>query len=201
MIASIEGILAKKRENGIVIEVGGLGIDLSVSEKTISTIGEAGERVRLVTWLYVREDQLSLFGFRSESERKIFLALIGVSGIGPKVAMGILSAADPAEIAASIHHGDSGKLVTMPGIGKKTAERLILELKDKIDITPFDLSSAEKENIPGRQMMDEALAALVSIGLNRAGAKKALDDIDPEELGDSYRVEDIVRIALKRVAT
>ncbi|MBN2184253.1 MAG: Holliday junction branch migration protein RuvA [Candidatus Krumholzibacteriota bacterium] len=201
MIASIEGLIAEKRDAGVVIETGGFGIDLFVSEKTLSALGEAGERVRLLTWLYVREDQLSLFGFRSEAERKIFLSLIGISGIGPKVALGMLSVSDPSEIAEAIHLEDSSKLVAMPGIGKKTADRIILELKDKIDVSLYEFSEKGGGVISGNQLIDEALAALVSIGLNRAGARKVLDDIEPEELGDSYGVEDIVRIALKRVST
>ena len=201
MIASIEGLLAGKRDAGVTIEIGGFGIDLSVSEKTLATLGGAGERVHLLTWLYVREDQLSLFGFRSEPERKIFLSLIGISGIGPKVALGMLSVSDPSEIAEAIHLEDRSKLVAMPGIGKKTADRLILELKDKIDISLYEFSEKGGEAVLGNQLIDEALAALLSIGLNRAGARKALDDIGPEELGDSYGVEDIVRIALKRVST
>ncbi len=200
MIASIEGLLAKKREAGVVIETGGFGIDLLVSDKTLSSIGETGERVRLLTWLYVREDQLSLFGFRSEAERNIFLSLIGISGIGPKVALGMLSVSDPSEIAEAIHFEDSSRLIAMPGIGKKTADRLILELKDKIDASLYEFSEKGEGVVSGNQLIEEALAALLSLGLNRASARRALDDIGHEELGDTYSVEDIVRIALKRVS-
>ncbi len=200
MIASVEGVLAAKKKSSVIVEIGGLGVEVFVPERTLATFGDEGERIRLLTWLYVREDVLSLFGFPSEMEKQMFLSLISITGIGPRVAMGMLSATDASEIAHSIHQENVGNLVALPGIGKKTAERLILELKDKIDISFYEISGEKEYAGLTHKLMDEVVEALVSIGMNRSRARRILDDIDMADLGESFGVEDIVKIALKRVS-
>lgn len=200
MISSIDGILSGKYESSVVIEVGGFGIEVFLPGRAIAAIGDEGERVRLFTWLHVREDALTLFGFTTETDRKTFLSLISVSGVGPKLALGILSVQDGAEITRAIHHEDTATLVSLPGIGKKTAERMILELRDKIDISVLESVERERPGTRGMQLFEEAVAALVSIGLTRANARKAVENIGPAFLSEDPSVEEIVREALRNAA-
>jgi Holliday junction DNA helicase RuvA len=200
VISSIEGIIQSRTESSVVVEVGGFGIQVFVPERVLMSIGGPGERVRLLTWLYVREDILSLFGFPEESDRRLFLLLIGVSGIGPKLALGILSACDSNEIASFLHAGDTTSLVRLPGVGKKTAERLIVELKDKVEVS---VGQSMTKGYGGVEtgMFEEAAAALVSIGLTAASAQKALESVDVNNLGDNVSVEDLVRDALRKASS
>ena len=201
MISSIEGTLAGVTESSVVVEVGGIGFEVFVPGRVVSSIGSAGSKVRLLTWLHVREDALVLFGFPSPRDRRIFLSLISISGIGPKVALGMLATCDSSEIAAMIHSGDSAGLVRLPGIGKKTAERIIVELKDRIEPSEFGAPGREGGGGLESGVFEEALAALLSIGLTRAGARKALEEIDRSEIGDDPGVEDIVRVALRKASS
>jgi Holliday junction DNA helicase RuvA len=199
MIGSIEGIVKVKEGNRILIEVSGVGFEVFVPVRAMEGVGKEGEVARLETYLHVREDTLTLYGFLDENEKRLFLSLLGVSGVGPKVALAILSVCEASELARSIHDGETRKLVTLPGIGKKTAERIILELRDKIEIDRY---------LPGgtpagaeRRIFDEAVSALVVLGLSPANAERALERLDLEELGESPRVEDVVREALKKVSS
>ena len=200
MISSVEGILALKRESSVVVEVGGIGFEIHVPGRMLEAIGGEGEKVRILTWLLVREDALSLFGFPSARDREIFLLLLGVSGVGPKLALAMLSALDSSEIARHIKGGDVAGLVSIPGIGRKTAERIVLELKDKIDASALIPSGREVPLSAGRGLVEEAAAALVSLGLTAQSARKALEDIDPARLSKESKVEDLVREALRRVS-
>jgi Holliday junction DNA helicase RuvA len=200
VISSIEGIIQSRTESSVIVEVGGFGIQVFVPERVLMSIGGPGERVRFLTWLYVREDILSLFGFPEESDRRLFLLLIGVSGIGPKLALGILSACDSNEIASFLHAGDTTSLVRLPGVGKKTAERLIVELKDKVDVS-VGQSMAKGYGGVETGMFEEAAAALVSIGLTAVNAQKALETVDVNNLGDNVSVEDLVRDALRKASS
>ncbi|MBN1164908.1 MAG: Holliday junction branch migration protein RuvA [Candidatus Krumholzibacteriota bacterium] len=198
MIASIHGVLVARRDSSLILEVGGLGLEVQVPAQVLGSAEEVGEKIRLYTYLHVREDALALFGFGDEREREMFLKLIGISGIGPKVALNILSVSNAGELARSIHAEDTGHLLSLPGIGRKTAERIILELKDKIDISYFQEFPGSAAERMERELVAEAIAALVSIGLTRANAQKALDRISPRQLGEHYGVEDIVREALRK---
>jgi Holliday junction DNA helicase RuvA len=199
MIGSIEGIVRAREGNRILIEVAGVGFEIFVPIRVMESVGREGELARFETYLHVREDALTLYGFLDESEKRLFLSLLGVSGIGPKVALAILSVCEAGELARSIQGGDTSRLVALPGIGKKTAERIILELRDKIDMERY---------VPGgapvgeeRRIFDEAVSALVGLGLSRVNAEKALERVDLEELGKPPRVEDIVREALKKASS
>jgi Holliday junction DNA helicase RuvA len=198
MIASVEGILRARDGNRIVVEVGGVGLEILVPLRLIDSLGQEGTRVRLHTYLHVREDTLALYGFSDESERRLFQTLIGVSGIGPKLALSVLSVTSAGELARVIHEEKTKVLQTIPGIGKKTAERIVLELKDKIELERYIPPVAAAEAGVPREVFDEALTALESIGLSRGVAIKALEKVKVSSLGQSYRVEDLVRAALKQ---
>lgn len=197
MIASIEGILVARSGNRVVVEVGGVGFEISVPLRVAESLGKEGERVRLHTYLHVREDTLALYGFPDESERRLFQTLIGVSGVGPKLALSVLAVTSAGELARIIHEEKTKTLVSIPGIGKKTAERIVLELKDKIEIERYLPAVAAPGSGVPREIFEEAVVALESIGLARANAIKAIENVDISRLGTSYRVEDLVRAALK----
>ena len=197
MISSIEGILLAREGNKIVVEVGGVGLEVSVPLRIAESLGDEGTRVRLHTYLHVREDTLALYGFPDESERHLFQALIGVSGVGPKLALSVLAVTSAGELARVIHEEKAKALMSIPGIGKKTAERIVLELKDKIELERYLPAVAAAGSGMPRELFDEALTALGSIGLSRANAIKALEKVDMSALGESCRVEDLVRAALK----
>jgi holliday junction DNA helicase RuvA len=197
MIGSIEGILRAREGNRVVVEVGGVGLEVSVPMRVAESLGEEGTTVRLHTHLHVREDTLALYGFPDESERRLFQSLIGVSGVGPKLALTVLGVMGAGELARAIYEEKTKTLVSIPGIGKKTAERIVLELKDKIELDRYlPAVAAEEAGVP-RELFEEAVTALESIGLSRSNALKALERVDIQALGASYRVEDLVREALK----
>ncbi len=199
MIGSIEGIVRAKEGNRILLEVSGVGFEVLVPIRAMESVGGVGETARLETHLHVREDALTLYGFLDGEEKGLFLSLIGVSGVGPKVALALLSVCDAGELARSIHAGETRKLVALPGIGKKTAERIILELRDKIDIDRY-LPGGAPAGVE-RRIFDEAVAALVGLGLSPVNAEKALGRVDLDGLGESPKVEDIVREALRKVSS
>ncbi|MDD4856698.1 MAG: Holliday junction branch migration protein RuvA [Candidatus Krumholzibacteria bacterium] len=196
MIASIEGTLLARNGNRVVIEVGGIGLEVSVPLRVAESLGNEGTRVHLHTYLHVREDTLALYGFPDESERRLFQALIGVGGVGPKLALSMLAVASAGELARIIREEKTKALTSVPGIGKKTAERIVLELKDKIELERY-LPPAVAGALAPRELFDEAVTALESIGVSRANALKALEKVDTAALGKSFRVEDLVRAALK----
>jgi Holliday junction DNA helicase RuvA len=197
MISTVEGTLAARKETSVVVETGGFGLEIHVPAPAVALLGEVGDRVRLSTYLHVREDSLILFGFGSEYDRGIFLALLGVSGVGPKAALAMMSTGSAAVLAGMIRDGDVRALVRIPGIGKKTAERIVLELKDKIEV---EGGAAGRAGPAARsETMEEALAALMSLGLTRNNAEKALERLDLRGDGSKYEVEEIVRMALRKV--
>ncbi len=198
MISSIEGILAGRTETGVVVEMGGFGLELHVPAPAIAALGKIGEKVSFSTYLHVREDALTLFGFASEYDRSVFTALLGVSGVGPKAALTVMSQGSAAVLAGMIRDEDVRALVKIPGIGKKTAERIILELKDKIEVSGDTAGQAGPAARP--ETLEEAVAALMSIGLTRGNAEKALDRVEFEGDAARYSVEDIVRMALRKAS-
>jgi Holliday junction DNA helicase RuvA len=167
----------------------------------MNELGDIGGRIKLHTHLHVREDNLSLYGFLSENERKVFQSLIGVSGVGPKVALGILSVTGADELAHLISRAMTDRLVAFPGIGRKTAERIVLELKDKLKIEAFEPVSEEVEKMElEKGIYEEALDVLESLGISKQNAAKALIGIKKEELGKEYGVEDVIKLALAKFA-
>ncbi|HSA58696.1 MAG TPA: Holliday junction branch migration protein RuvA [bacterium] len=192
MIASLNGILAQKSMDSVVVDVGGVGYKVAVSLNTFARLPGAGDRVFLFVHTAVREDDIALFGFIEESEKKVFLKLIGVNGIGPKLALTILSGIAPTDLIDALHREDLARLTAISGIGKKTAERMILDLKDKLK----ELLTEDRLKVPAgpRGLIEEATSALVNLGYNRAVAEKTLSHVP---LTEGAPLEQILRKALK----
>lgn len=184
MIAHLRGSLLKKDPSSIIVETGGVGYALSVPVSTFSQLPEVGSDVSLHTFQYVREDTLALYGFSTEAEKNLFTELLGVSGIGPKVALAILSVASPSDIRTAIASGDTAFLSSVPGIGKKTAERVVVDLRDKMD------SFTEPTD---RGPVDDVVAALVGLGYSNNEARKAASG------ATGASTDELLRSALKEI--
>lgn len=192
MIASLRGTVQSRGPEGIVLDVGGVGYRLTMSARSLSLLGDAPGDVFLHTHLHVREDVLSLFGFVEQEEREFFEILKGVSGVGPKVAIAILSAYSPDDLRRAVLNKDVALFQSISGIGKKTGERLVLELKDKVgEITTVAASGAPAA---GNGSYYLAREALISLGYNFAEAEAALSGCDPDQ-----DVEELVKGALKKI--
>jgi Holliday junction DNA helicase RuvA len=196
MIASLTGILMVKSPTEILLDVNGVGYAVSVPLSTFEKLGQTGSTVTLLTHLQVREDALQLYGFASETELVLFKLLISVTGIGPKLAQGILSGMSASDLRNSILQGDAGSLTAIPGIGRKTAERLILELRDKVNksetTSALSMQSSSKESV-----RTQALLALTSLGYSRPVAEKALRSALADANGADRTLEDLIKSALK----
>lgn len=189
MIAHVTGRVAGKAAASCVIEVGGIGLRLFMSTTALSHLPADGDDVTIFTFLHVREDELTLFGFESLEEQELFEKLITVSGVGPKVALSALSALSPTDLAGAIAREDDALIATVPGIGKKTAQRLIIELKDRIGAGELGSRSASRGGAG-----TEASAALASMGFSPAEVAVALKGYDgPGE------AQAMLRYALKRL--
>jgi holliday junction DNA helicase RuvA len=188
MIASLAGTLEAMGADWVIINVGGVGFRVHMPVSDLSRLGSSGGKIKLFTHLHVREDNISLYGSTSAEEIGLFEVLIGVSGIGPKLALAMLSAMEPEKLAAAIATSNSQVLTQVPGIGKKTAERLILELKDKVSAGLLAMSAPElaPENA-------EVLGALVSLGYSTTEAAQAVSSLPRDtKLG----LEEKIRLAL-----
>lgn len=188
MIALVAGEVYVRRPDHVVIETAsGVGYRLAVSAETLRQVPAAGESVSLLTHLVVREDALSLFGFATEEERDLFLLLIGVQGVGPKMAQAVLSGGSPRELIASVAAGDVKRLTAVPGIGKRTAERIIVELREKVG-TASDIVTGEAGEITASRSDDPRTLArdgLVELGFSLEEAEALLRDTSgetPEDL-------------------
>jgi Holliday junction DNA helicase RuvA len=192
MYAYIDGKLAFKCPTYVVIEAGGVGYHINISLHTFSQLADQ-ERCRLYTWLHVKEDAHTLYGFADEGERRLFLHLISVSGIGPNTGRMILSSITPQEIQTAIVKGDVPLIQRIKGIGPKSAQRLILELQDKLKKEGYDSLMSVPQN---NTVKDEALSALVMLGFAKNAAEKALDQAINTS-NESLTVEALIKIALK----
>ena len=191
MIGSLIGLIKEKTPSAILLEVNGIGYEISIPLSTSFQLPKVGESAFLVTHLVVREDQHSLYGFATEEERKLFRALIKISGVGAKLAITILSGTNVTGFIQSVVNEDIDALVHLPGIGKKTAERLVVEMKDKISEISDEQHNLQDSGV--NSAVAEAINALVNLGYKTKDAKNILDKIDSEELS----VEDLIRQALK----
>lgn len=201
MIAFLRGRLAWSGADQAVIDVGGVGYRVYVPSSTRACLPEVGREVKVYTFLHVREDALTLYGFASEAEFQLFELLLGVSGVGPKVALGILSGVTPEGFRRAVVCEDLATLTHIPGVGKKTAQRLILELKDKVGaVGPIstEMIAAAGPSLPG-DAWAEALEALVSLGYSRAEAGQALEK-SKSAAGENPSPEQLVRLGLKALA-
>ena len=191
MIGSLIGLIKEKTPSAILLEVNGIGYEISIPLSTSFQLPKVGESAFLLTHLVVREDQHSLYGFATEEERKLFRALIKISGVGAKLAITILSGTNVTGFIQSVVNEDIDALVHLPGIGKKTAERLVVEMKDKISEISDEHQNLQDSGV--NSAVAEAINALVNLGYKTKDAKNILDKIDSEELS----VEDLIRQALK----
>jgi Holliday junction DNA helicase RuvA len=205
MIAHLSGTLLSKQATSVILEVAGVGYEVTIPLSTFYDLEEAGSKVQLRIYTHVREDALQLYGFKTARERELFLRLISVSGIGPKLGITLLSGMSADEMIASIRTNNLARLVLIPGIGRKTAERLVIELRDKV----ASLSSAELEEELGAKsgvsaapseeaMRSDALSALVNLGYQRNAAEKAVSSALGE--GGDVSVEVILRRSLRKLA-
>ncbi len=194
MYAHIEGAIAEKTADGVVVDAGGVGYELLCGANTLAACPQAGERVKLYTYLSVREDAMELFGFYTREEKRMFLRLIGVSGIGPKTALGVLSALSVRDLSLALVTGDALALARAPGIGKKTAQRLVLELKDKVsneELTGAGMPANANKALNNAE--SEAVEALMSLGYPASEAAKAVARVS----GQSDKSDELLRLALK----
>ncbi len=194
MIAYLRGKLVHKEPTHIIIDVGGVGYQASISFNTFSEIKDK-EDIRIATYLHVREDAQILFAFATEAEKAMFLNLISVNGIGPNTAMMVLSSLPPHELKSAILREDTATLQAVKGIGGKTAQRLVLELKDKLRKSP-DHGESTISGIVSNTLRNEALTALMTLGIVRAAAEKSIDTV-LKKSGNTISLEDLVKQALK----
>jgi Holliday junction DNA helicase RuvA len=192
VIASLAGRLQSVDGERAVVETGGLGLEVLASGRTLATLhGKLGQAVSLVTYLHVREDALQLYGFTSAGERAFFLWLIGVSGVGPKVALAVMSGYPVEELELAVARDDVKKFESIPGIGKKLAQRLVVELKDKVGELPVAPAGAAASGAAGSSSFVQARSALQNLGLTLREAEEALRGA-PDDAG----LEDLVKYAL-----
>jgi len=207
MIAHLSGTLLSKEPNSVIVEVGGVGYEVTIPISTFYDLEEPGSNVKLRIYTHVREDALQLYGFKTLRERELFMRLISVSGIGPKLGITLLSGMSADEMIASIRTNNLARLTLIPGVGRKTAERLVMELRDKV----ASLSSAELEEELGGaaaaasgslatedSMRSDVLSALLNLGYQRGSAEKAVTSALDE--GGDISVESILRRSLRKLA-
>ena len=197
MFAYISGKLFQKEPTSVIIDVNGIGYQINIPLSTYSALPATGQNAKLLTYYHVREDIQALYGFATPEEKELFLLLISVSGIGPKMAMTILSGTSPEQFRHRILDGDVESLTLIPGIGLKTARRIIIELGEKIGQTS-EVVPSELATVTLGATGEEALRALISLGYRRAEALNALRKA-VKELGDSAPVEKYIKAALNQM--
>jgi Holliday junction DNA helicase RuvA len=176
MIAFLRGRLAEKQPNRLIVDVAGVGYDVAVPLSTYYKLGDTGSEVALRVYTHVREDTLALYGFLTALEQQIFERLIGISGIGPKLALAVLSGIDAVDLVRAVQAGDVARLTAIPGIGKKTAERIELELKDKLPRSMVgDAMPGIDTGLPGDELRRDLMSALLNLGYHRPTAEKAVE--------------------------
>jgi holliday junction DNA helicase RuvA len=191
VIARLRGLIARKTVQDVIVDVGGVGYKVQIPLSTFYKLGHETEPVSLLVHTHVREDTLSLFGFLTEHEQLLFERLISVSGVGPKLAVNILSGIDATELLEALRGSDVARLTRVPGVGKKTAERLVLELKDKLPaLTP----AAEAPAAAPGSAKDDLLSALANLGYSRPEAEKGVDRALRDAAGAPF--EDLLRRTL-----
>ena len=201
MISYIRGELVAVEKEKVIIDVGGVGYGIFMPESAMGLLPQMGNEVKLYTYLNVREDAMQLFGFLTRDDLEIFKLLIGVSGIGPKGGLSILSKLTADDLRFAIKSGDSKAISAAPGIGKKTAEKVIIELKDKLDIeqilNPSDseTKSAIKMDSSANEVQSEAVQALVALGYGSTESLKAVNKVNSENM----TVEEVLKQALKNL--
>ncbi len=197
MIYRLRGQLVEKDAEGVVVDCGGVGYFAAASQGTIRALPPVGEECVLHTRMVVREDAMFLFGFASRDERAVFDALVAVSKIGPKLALAVLSHMPPAEVAEAVARGDIVKFASVPGLGRKTAERVVLELRGK-NLAVFAPEVADSAGGGGGGPYLEARDALAALGYSLDEAERALRDVPPQDTAEKYIKEALRRIGSRR---
>ena len=202
MIAYLSGKLLEKQDNTLIVDVGGVGYEVSIPLSTFYEIGDIGSDVQLRIYTHVREDAIQLFGFKTNRERELYLRLISVQGIGAKSGIAMLSGMSADELILALRTEDLAKLSTIPGVGRKTAERMVIELRDKVGQTSVEGTSAldavTTGSVPIDDVFEDALSALVNLGYQRSAAEKALQ-IAAKEVTDAT-VQKLLRRSLQVLA-
>lgn len=195
MIAFVSGILEMKLNGYIVIDVGGVGYKVFMSESAIDSLGNIGDKVKVYTHHHVREDDISLYGFLTMEELNMFELLISVSGVGAKSALSILASIEPSSFALAVITNDTSRLVKIPGVGSKTAARIVLELKDKLKNQEMvaKKDAINKKATVNEEELDEAISALQVLGYNRRDIERVFEKIDLSNL----TLEDMIKQGLK----
>jgi Holliday junction DNA helicase RuvA len=197
VIGYLRGRLLDKQPNRILLDVAGVGYDVAVPLSTFYGLGESGSEIVLRVHTHVREDALALYGFATPLEQQLFERLIGVSGIGPKVALAVLSGIEPLDLIGAIERGDVARLTAIPGVGKKTAERIVLELKDRLPRVEAAAASSGAASQPSA-LKDDVLSALINLGYHRPLAERAVEKAVAATPGGDF--ERTLKQALRELA-
>lgn len=204
MIAHLSGTLLSKQPNSVIVDVSGVGYDVNIPLSTFYDLGDEGSAVRLQIYTHVKEDALQLYGFKTPRERELFVNFISVSGIGPKIGIALLSGMSADELIASIKANNLARLTLIPGVGRKTAERLIVDLREKmtaLSVTPTEETGGPAEarsGAPEDYVRSDALSALFNLGYQRSAAEKAVDAALSD--GGELTIDSVLRRALRKLA-
>jgi len=201
MIAFLSGKLLEKHANTVIVRVGGVGYEVTIPLSTFYELGEPGSDVELRIYTHVREDAIQLFGFKTLRERDLYLKLISVQGIGAKSGVTMLSGMSADEIVAAIRSNDLGRLTAIPGVGRKTAERLVIELRDKVGelaVAAGAAAAISADELPADAVFDDALSALVNLGYQKSAAERALKKVVQD--GTEMPVQKLLRRSLQVLA-
>jgi Holliday junction DNA helicase RuvA len=198
VIAHLRGRILEKQPTRVIVEAGGVGYDVAVPLSTFYGLGEPGAEVALRVHTHVREDALALYGFATALELDLFDRLISISGIGPKLALAVLSGIEPPDLVGAIERGDVARLTAIPGVGKKTSERIVLELKDRLPRARVTEAAGDATPAVG-SVRDDLLSALVNLGYHRPLAEKAVD-ASLKAIGRDAGFERTLKQALREVA-
>jgi Holliday junction DNA helicase RuvA len=199
MIAVLRGSISEKTPSRVIVDVAGVGYDVLVPLSTFYVLGEPGAAVTLRIHTHVREDVIALYGFMTRLEQELFERLIAINGVGPKLALAVLSGIEPAELIRAIRTQDVARLTRIPGVGKKTAERIGLELKDRLPPGLQPAEPAPAASTPADQLRDDLLSALVNLGYQRPVAEKAAEKVlqaQPEARFEAA-LKDALRVLMK----
>lgn len=193
MIARLSGKVLEKHPNRVIVDVSGVGYDVQVPLSTFYGCGDPGAPITLRIHTHVREDQLALYGFASELELVMFEKLLAVSGIGPKLALSVLSGIEPRDLVGALQRNDVARLTAIPGVGKKTAERMVVDLRDRLPKTIEASPGTAADSV-----RDDLVSALANLGYHRQAIDKALDKLHNSK--EEQRFEDVLRAALKELS-
>lgn len=198
MIAHLTGKLIHKQPNTIIVDVAGVGYEVAIPLSTFYDLGEIGESVSLHIHTSVREDAIQLFGFARTSEKELFLKLTSVGGIGPKLGIAMLSGMAAADLIVAIRNNDLGRLIRIPGIGRKTAERIILELRDKLDAISIEETGTATRTAAQPGVREDTVDALIALGYQRPLAERAVDTALRDE--GEMTIEAVIKRSLKKLS-